>query len=882
MITGRRIVAVGLAFLGIVSMGLAGEGGARETVPLTAWEFAPDMAPNGATLSPPTQAQWSPVTIPHIFRQSGLPDNAAGWYRQTVVTTEADRGRRMFLVLEGAASVKDVFVNGRPVGQHKSAYTAATFDLTPALEIGTPNRLDVRVSNRDDETQGMIARSILYYVNGGMYRKAWLVKTGAVHIFPDMGSSGVYLTPAHITPARADLGVRTVVRNPLGVAVDVVARHRVTDLVGKEVADFSARAAVPAGETVSVVATGAIADPKLWDLGQPNLYTVRTELLVNGKVSDVVTERTGIRTIAYTGKGFLLNGREIQFRGVNKHAQDEYVWNAMPDGNLLEEWKWMADMGVNAVRLAHYPHSHFEYESADEYGIAVWAENGFAGQMWAKAIPAPLPSDGVVTPDAERQTREMVRQNWNHPSILFWSCGNETLTGVAGHYAHVIREEQDPGRLITYAYAMTNICPTNCDFTASNIYHGWYQGSYDEFRKANALIAETGGGSWPSHHVPYGTIQWSVDSFEPEEYMEMFTEFRLQTICRDDVANRPMFFWWTFLEFYNNKFKNNRNAKGLVTLGGMRKDNYFLFQAFLRPGTPMVHINGRHHFLRRFAADNGIKAYANVPALELTVNGVSQGWMKNGGYRIPDSIMKNGGNRVPDAIMKTEKTGEKFIPGIPVDNVFFWKSKLAPGRNVIEVSDGAGHRDRMVVYQRPADGPMPADPKALVQDLASSNPASPALFVDRPVEAQSPFYTDVDGSSDNTFDVLPAAVNGASWIGTRRLGDKKCKTDLSFRINPGSAGATVFVMFSTGTFPVVTLKKSDQHIAKTAATFTKALSAAGFADSGEKAVWRDHNLERADAALWSRVVKAGETVTIPGHTLDYVILVKAKTGEQER
>ena len=865
MMTGRRMVAVGLAILGIVSTDFAGELGARETVPLATWEFVPDLAPTGAAPIPPPQAHWRPVTIPHIFRQAGMPDNAAGWYRQTVATTEADRGRRMFLVLEGAASVKDVFVNGRHIGQHKSAYTAAAFDLTPALEIGKPNRLDVRVSNRDDETKGMIARSTLYYVNGGMYRKAWLVKTGAVHISPDMGSSGVYLTPAHITPARADLGVRTVVRNPLGAPVDVVVRHRVTDPAGREAADFSAAAAVPAGGTLSIAATGAIADPKLWDLGQPNLYTVRTELLVGGKASDGVTERTGIRTIAFTGERFRLNGREVQFRGVNKHAQDEYLWNAMPDGNLRQEWLWMADMGVNAVRLAHYPHSHLEYDIADGYGIAVWAENGYAGHQWLKDHP--LDSDTVVTPDGERQTREMVRQNWNHPSILFWSCGNETVVPVATRYAEVIRAEQDPGRLITYA---NWDAPTNCDFIAKNTYDGWYGGSYDGFRTNGTLVSETGCGSWPSHHVPYGTIQWTVDKYEPEEYAEMFTEFRLQTICRDDVANRPMFFWWNFREFYNNKFKDNRNTKGLVTLAGMPKDIAFLFQAFFRPGTPLVHLNGRHHFLRRFAADNGVKAYANVPALELTVNGTSQGWMKNGEYRIPD------------ATMKKKKGCETVIRGIRVDNVFFWKSKLAPGRNVVEVSDGAGHRDRMVVYQRPADGPMPSDPKALVQDLASSNPASPALFVDRPVEAQAPFYTEVDGSSDNTFDVLPAAASGASWIGTRRLSDKNCKTDLSFRINPGSAGATVFVMFSTGTFPVVTLKKPDQRLVKTAAAFTRALTAAGFSDSGEKAVWRDHTLERADAALWSRVVKAGETVTIPGHTLDYVIMAKAKTEGQER
>jgi beta-galactosidase len=854
----RCLVAFAFFTLGLALSGRAAEGAPREMIPLATWGFAEDTAAAGTVPVPLADAKWQQVAIPHIFRLSGLPDNSAGWYHQEIATTEADRGRRIFLLLEGAATVKDVFINGKLVGQHKGAYTAAVFDLTPALAIGKVNQLDLRVGNRDAEIQGLMARSTLYFVNGGMYRKAWLIKTGAVHIAPDMGSSGVYLTPTAITATQAELGVRTVIRNSLAVPVEAELRHRVTNPAGAEVASFGRTVALAAGETISVDLSNAIANPKLWDLGKPNFYTVRTELRVDGKLSDVVTERTGIRTIAYQNKRFQLNGREVQFRGVNKHAQDEYVWNAIDDGKLRQEWQWMLEMGVNAVRLAHYPHSRLEYDIADEHGIAVWAENGYAGHSWTGF----LKSDTVVTSDGERQTREMVRQNWNHPSILFWSCGNETITAVVTRYADVIREEKDPGRLVTYANS--NGFPKNCDFIANNTYDGWYGNTYDGFKQLprNALVSESGASCWPSHHVPYGTAKWTVNKYEPEEYTEIFTEYRLQALCRNDIANRPMFFWWNFREFYDAKFKNNRNSKGLVTLAGLPKDIVFLFQAFLRPETPVVHLNGRFHFLRRFAADNGIKAYANVPELELTVNGVVQGKKKNGEYRIPDIKTKSKDGK------------ETVIAGIPVDNVFFWKASLAPGRNVVEVADGAGHRDRMIIYQQPVDGPVPVDPQAVVQDLRSSNPASPAIFIDRPVEAQAPFYTDVDGSSDNTFDILPAAAAGASWIGTRRLSDEKCKTDLSFRIRPGSADTTVMVMFSTGTFPVVTLKKTEEATVKAAAAMTQALTAAGFADSGEKALWRDHNLNRCDAALWSRTLKAGETLTLPGQTLDYLILVK--------
>jgi beta-galactosidase len=828
----------------------------RESIPLTTWEFVEDGETNTTAFQPPATAEWKQIAVPHVFRQSGLRDNTAGWYRQTITLTEADRNKQVYLALEGAASVKDVFVNGQFIGRHKGAFSASAFDLTPALKIGPANTLAVRVSNRDNEAGNCFSRSSLYYVNGGMFRQARLVKTGPVHIFPDMGSSGVYLTPTNITAESADLQAATVVRNPLASPAEVVVRHFVTDPAGAACAQFETKQTIPAGETATITAAGKIAHPMLWDIGHPNLYTVRTEINAGGQVSDAVTERVGLRSIAFKDKHFFLNGREVQFRGVNKHAQDEYVWNAVSDDDLRREWQDLADLGVTLVRLAHYPHSHLEYDLADERGIPVWAENGYSGQIWS----GPGNEEKTVTPDGERLTREMVRQNWNHPAILFWSAGNETVLNVVSHYAGVIRQEQDPTRLVTYA--ANDREPQNCDFVANNTYDGWYtSGPYTDFTKSprNAIVSETGAGDWITHHVPYGTIKWTVDKYEPEEYAEMFTEYRLQTICRDDVANHPMFLWWNFREFYNLKFKNNRNTKGLLTLAGMPKDLYFLFQAFFNPARPVVHLCGRHQFLRAFAPDNGLKAYANAEELQLTLNGAPREKIKNGSYRIPDGEMK-----------QRNETATP-VPGIPVANVFFWKTPLQPGRNVVEVSDGQGHGDRMIIYQKAEGAP---DPAALVQDLQSSNAENPAFFIDRPVEAQGPVYTEMDGTSDNTFDILPKEAEGAAWIATRRLSDPKLKTDLSFRINPSAKGATVFVLFSTGSYPTVTLKGPDSAMAGAAAALRQSLAAAGFKASATEAVWRDHQLNRACAELWSRHAAPGEKLQLPGQTLDYVVMVR--------
>ena len=184
----------------------------------------------------------------------------------------------------------------------------------------------------------------------------------------------------------------------------------------------------------------------------------------------------------------------------------------------------------------------------------------------------------------------------------------------------------------------------------------------------------------------------------------------------------------------------------------------------------------------------------------------------------------------------------------------------------------------MIIYQKNDGVPATADPSALVQDLTSSNPQSPACFIDRPVESQGAFYSEVDGTSDNTFDILPQEVEGAGWISTRRLSDPKWKTDLSFRLHPSATASTVFVLFSTGQYPTVTLKENDPAITAAAAALRATLSAAGFQPASTHEVWRDHDLNRANAELWKFTLQPGANINLPGQTLDYVVMVKGGTA----
>jgi beta-galactosidase len=444
----------------------------------------------------------------------------------------------------------------------------------------------------------------------------------------------------------------------------------------------------------------------------------------------------------------------------------------------------------------------------------VWAENGHSNVS-------------KTTDTGDRITREMVRQHYNHPSIVMWSVGNETAFVRVNRFAAVARAE-DPRRLITYASntgARGKKRYPDLDFIAHNTYRGWYSGApwdFEERALGLRFIAENGGGAVISNHTGEARPAHVVDHFEPEEYRQEMAEAQYQVVFKDHPDQVPMYFVWILRDFAIDKYKGVRNTKGLLTYAGFRKDAWYLYRAFLRPRDPVVHIASKTFFLRRGEAGAGVKAYSNLPALDLTVNGAPQGRRSNGDHR--------------------HRNGRR------VDDVFAWPAVLRPGRNVVEVTDGAGHSDRAILYYEGGG----ADGGAPVRDLKA---ATAAVFVDQPVQEQWPFYAEFDGTADNTFDTLPEEVKGAGWIATGRMSKPENRGPLSFT---AAAAADVFVIGSE------------------ASVLDQALLRAGFEATGRTGRWRDDALALVPYRLFRREVKAGDRVTIPAVTADFVVLVKRR------
>jgi len=829
----------------------------REKIALAGpWRFTGETRGSHAEKPDFDDHLWSSVTVPHTWdAKAGVKTRKAAWYRTHFSLTAADRGREVFLYFEGAATVADVYLNGVRLGQHRGAFTRFIFDGTQAASFGGEkpgdNVLAVRCDTDPKDTADCLPSGTgyqLYHVYGGLYRHVWLLKTAPVHVDPtDYASSGLYLTPQVVNTEDGELGIKTLVRNDGPNPATVTVTGTVRDAGGLAVAATSETLTLAAHSAGASARRARVARPRLWSPADPALYRVTAETVVDGHVTDSVTERAGFRFFQMTPTGFFLNGARTDLRGVAKHQETEERATAVSDSDLRRDWDDLQALGVNFVRLAHYPHAALEYDLADEKGIAVWAENGHS-------------QPAAPTGTGDRITTEMVRQNYNHPSICFWSVGNEAIAIPADvytleHYAATVRA-QDTTRLVTYASNTTFHADPALDFVAVNRYLGWYGGAIAAFNSHAAYyhwISETGAGGVVSAHSTAAVPTHRVNVYEPEEYQQELAESRCQTVFRTLAAQVPLFTWWTFRDFGDPRYKGV-NAKGLETYGAFHKDVYSLFQSFLKPQAPLVHLCGKPWFLRRVDAPFdtlGVKAYSNAAALTLTVNGAVVGAARNGDYLLAD--------------------------GTHADNVFFWDAALRPGRNEVSTDDGAGHADSATVYAERGEE------SGLVRNLTSSNLDNPAYFIGLPVQAEWPVYDDFDGTGDDTFHLIPAVLEGAQWITMGRPSKPEYRTALDFRIAPDAGAVDVFLMFTPPGAPAKAPPAKSAARSKNAPPDAPALPALpampsdfllGFTDTKVKGTWRDNALDLVPYVLYRRTVQGGEAVHIPGATLGYVVLVK--------
>ena len=649
----------------------------RLTAPLDAgWRFT--QAPGLAGVEEPAfdDARWTSVELPHTWNRVGndgterspLSNNVqgVGWYRLHFKPPHAAAASRYFLQFDAVGAVADVWLNGRYLGKHAGAFSRFRFDVSASIKPSRDNVLVVKADNSRPQpgasTQDVIPLSGDFFVFGGIYRNVSLIVTRPVHVdLLDFGGPGLYAHALDIDAAGASAQLAGRITNDLKNPRRITVEFAIQDAGGGIVASKSLKTTAAVGST-AIQTQLRVEHPRLWEgTKSPCLYrsvmTIRSDI---GTILDRVSQPLGFRDVKFDAdRGFFLNGEHLFLKGVSMHQDRPVKGWAISHADQSQDFDLLQDLGANAVRLAHYQHDEYSYDSADSRGIVVWAEIPLVNKVSFDGSPA----NPALTANARQQLTELIRQNYNHPSIVVWSLGNETdltATQIKGpsrptillRSLNELAKREDPSRATTLADCCEARMPPHAgrgadrvearepvvgiaDTVGYNRYFGWYTGQFSDFGmmldEAHARhaglpisVAEYGAGAALTQHTddaeggpinPHGRPH-------PEEYQNMYHE-------KSWAALEPReYLWgafiWNLFDFSSDSRQEGDltdiNEKGLVSYDRQtRKDAYYFYRANWST-QPTLHLVGRRYVDRAYAVTD-IKAYSNAAQARLFLNG---------------------------------------------------------------------------------------------------------------------------------------------------------------------------------------------------------------------------------------------------------------------
>lgn len=596
---------------------------------------------------------WESVNLPHTFNIDAYQQRnyyqGKGFYRRTLVLPEIVAERRYYMKIDAASKAANIRVNGKEVGSHVGGYTACIVDITEYIR--KENLIEITVDNgRKDITP--ISADFTFW--GGIYRDVWLISTPQQHFnMSNMGSDGIFISTPVVNEKRGVLKVKCEVTNDSHESSILEVRSAIYSPQGKLLQTIKQKQKLKSGETYIFENTsGAIESPDLWSPETPSLYLVKTTLVdpKSGKLLDEKNHKVGFRWFTFDGsKGFFLNGKSYKLRGLNRHQDQAPAGVALDDEAHRRDIFLMKELGCNFIRISHFPQDDAILEMCDELGLLAWEE-----------IPIIniVPNTPGYDDNCEYNLREMIRQHYNHSSVITWGYMNEILltapsigkpewlackertVNLAQRLEAVLKEE-DPGRASVMAFNMTNLYNeiglNLVDVVGWNLYHGWY---VDKLKDFNAwcedqhrrypdqpmIISEWGAGSDKRLHSTQGrAFDFSI------EYQQTYIEHYLPFIENTEWISGCAY--WNFIDFNvaaRQESMPRVNNKGLAYNNRIWKDVAYYFKAMWRKDIPVIRIASRDWEMRtgEINKPQSIKIYSNMPEVELFINGQSIGCQK--------------------------------------------------------------------------------------------------------------------------------------------------------------------------------------------------------------------------------------------------------------
>ncbi len=599
------------------------------------WLFSKSAKSAPATL--PTD--WEALNLPYTWNGKDGQDGGNDYYRGTcyfakkILAEDLPEGEVKYLQFDGVNSSCWVYWNGKEITNHDGGYSTFRVEIS---DIKDENLLVVAVDNSPNERIYPQQADFTFY--GGIYRDVSVIGVNKNHFDLDYyGSPAIMVTPK-INGADATVEIKTFIKDD----DDCKVKYEI-------LADGEVIATAEGDEDDKVEIE--IKNVHLWNgLKDPYLYTAKATLIENGEEIDEISTRFGCRTFEIdANKGFILNGKEYPLRGVSRHQDRPDVGNALTPQMHKEDLDLIVEMGANTIRLAHYQHSQVFYDLCDEAGLVLWAEIPYISSHLDNGY------DNTIS-----QMKELVVQNYNHPSIVVWGLSNEIT--IAGSNPNLVKNhkdlndlvhEMDKTRLTTIA--SVTMCSIDdeyihiSDVLSYNHYFGWYGGTTD----MNGPWFDTFHKKYPNKPIglsEYGceALDWHTSTPTQGDYTEEYQSYYHEELIKQ-IAERP-YLWathvWNMFDFAADARaeggENGMNHKGLVTFDRKyKKDSFYAYQAWLSD-KPMIHLCSKK-YIDRVEDVTKVTVYSNCDEVELFANDVSVGKQKKGKYPFFYFEVKNEG-----------------------------------------------------------------------------------------------------------------------------------------------------------------------------------------------------------------------------------------------
>ncbi len=586
------------------------------------WQFAKNTPDFPATRPEAFEA----VNLPHSWNATDGQDGGNDYFRGTCVYTrtinadELVEGNRHYLEIQGANSSAAVYVNGEKLAVHHGGYSTWRVDLTGKVNAGA--ELAITVDNTANDTVYPQMADFTFY--GGLYRNVSIISVPETHFDLEYyGAPGIKITPA-------------VEGKDAKVEVEVYS----TDLAEGQTYIYTLYDREE-NELDKIVSTEKkvvfeIKDVRLWNgKKDPYLYCCEAEIACGEEILDNVCSRFGCRTFKIDPEnGFILNGEEYPLRGVSRHQDRLGIGNALLPEHHDEDMALILEMGATTIRLAHYQHDQYFYDLCDEKGLVIWAEIPYISKHM------PTARENTIT-----QMKELVAQNYNHPSIVVWGLSNEISIGGSNEdllenhrILNDLCHEMDKTRLTTIA--AVSMCKMDDpyllipDVVSYNHYFGWYGGDtsmngpwFDRFHATHPTI--------PIGCSEYGceALNWHTSDPRQGDYTEEYQAYYHEELIKQLFSRK--YLWathvWNMFDFGADARaeggENGQNHKGLITMDRKyKKDSFYAYKAWLvsPEEDPFVHVCSKR-YVDRVEDVTKVTVYSNLPEVELFVNGESIG-----------------------------------------------------------------------------------------------------------------------------------------------------------------------------------------------------------------------------------------------------------------